>query len=154
MFKGSTPAARYVTGRRPLGHKMSTATRVGLVITFCFAAFLVTRSEVVSNATLLDGPPGELLGTWETDDARYEDRGFEILLDAFHLQVGPDDIRGYPLRETRGFETEAGMTYELTYLTEDGESVHRMTIGPDGRGHLDRPQDVVWTRTRPSAPFS
>lgn len=139
-------ARREAARRRPLGHGVPTPVRIGLVILACAAAFVITWSKNQRDATLLPGPTPELLGAWETDDPRYRDRGFEIRLDGFHLQVGPDDIRGYPIRTVRAEPTGEVTWYEVTYLTSEGESLHRMSVDPAGRGRLERPSDVVWTR--------
>lgn len=142
-------ARRQAARRRPLGHGVSGPVRVGVVFIVCAIAFLATTSRRQSDSTLLPGPTQELLGVWGADDPRYRDRGFEIRLDAFNLQVGPDDIRGYPIREVRGERVGEVMWYEITYLTSEGENVHRMSVDDQGQGRLERPADVVWTRREP-----
>lgn len=142
-------ARREAARRRPLGQGVPGAVRVGVVLTACAAAFLATTSRWENDSTILPGPTQELLGVWGTDDPRYRDRGFEIRLDAFNLQIGPDDIAGYPIREVRGEQRGELMWYEVTYLTSEGENAHRMSVDVQGRGRLERPAEVVWIRREP-----
>ena len=95
---------------------------------------------------LLDSPPPEILGTWVTADARYDDRAFVIREDEFHLQVASGQTHVSSVNAIRRTTHAEYDVYQITYFTPEGESVHEVHLYPDGTVRLRNPSDVVWVR--------
>lgn len=109
-------------------------------------AFVLARAAVGPDPNVLTEAPGEILGRWATDDPRYAERAFVIRPDEFHLEVGPDSILEYRLKEVRRLDEPGHDAYEVVYFTREGETVQRLELYPEGVVRLRNPPDVLWVR--------
>lgn len=97
-----------------------------------------------------DGLPPDLLGSWQTDEPRYENRGFAITPSTLTLHTGPGDSTVYALLRTERVDDDGAPTYTLVYEEEGEELRFSLVAGlEDGRGrwiHFPNQPAVRWRK--------
>ena len=120
----------------------------GAAIAFaCLLGLWLTWTAVRPDPNVLESIPGDIIGTWQSSDPRYQDRGMVIRGDEVQLMLGAGEADVYPVTELRRTEEEDYVSYEFSYFTPDGESLLELRVLPDGTARLRNPPDVVWRRT-------
>jgi hypothetical protein len=60
--------------------------------------------------------PPELIGTWKTDDAKYENRYFKFAPGTLSLGMGEESSETYPIRSVKKSQDERGTLYAVGYM--------------------------------------
>ena len=116
------------------------------------AAVIFTASQVMSGMQKTSVTvPGDFLGTWRTDNKKYETRGFRISATEIELNTGQ---KGLPkIRPIQSVDTR--QSHDTTYLViqylEDNQPVEwqmAMASGSPGTLRFPHQPDIVWTRTK------
>jgi hypothetical protein len=145
-----TPGQRVSRERREAERRRHLRLRIALYLSL--SAILVMGLQLVVmriDRDVLEAPPPDIIGTWETDDPRYEDKDFVI--SAEHLAIGYGDGQSstHVIRSISAEQTGDTWAYEITYGSPDGDQAFDFFLRPGGVLQLRNPPEVVWRR-RPS----
>lgn len=118
-----------------------------------FLGFLLLVAAAVRVAPLLSSPdtvPTELVGSWVTDDLRYEGRLLELTPATLTLRTGPGQVTEYAVRNVRRMPMTHGAAYIITTRSETaGDYVLMLEYHePQQTIGLGKPARGLWRRTR------
>lgn len=97
------------------------------------------------------GVPSELIGHWETMDARYEGRAFAITDSTLTIFTDPTERSVYEITGVQQDNDDGPLVITIEY-EQDGEAfVFRLGLGPSGSGGPDwiypaEQPEVEWRR--------
>jgi len=118
-----------------------------------FLGFLLLVVGAVRVAPLLSHPdavPTELLGSWATDDLRYEGRLLELTPGTLTLRTSPRQATEYAVRSVRRMPMAQGAAYIITTRSETAGDYVLMLEYHDSQKTiaLGKPARGLWRRTR------
>jgi hypothetical protein len=93
--------------------------------------------------------PGELIGVWRTDDARYRGRAIELGKDSAVIETGSDQASPESVESVKIQPAGKETTYSIRCRAADGtRHVLTLRFSPSGGGEirLSHPQNIVWKR--------
>lgn len=67
-----------------------------------------------------DTVPARLIGSWATDDPRYQGRYLELTPDSLILRASANEATGYGVRRVQRRQIAQGSTYIITAYSERG----------------------------------
>lgn len=76
------------------------------------------------------GVPPELIGSWTTDDARYEGRAFRVTETSLTIFTAPEEFSVYRIQGARREVDGGDVTVSLEYEDANAEYVFRLSYGP------------------------
>ena len=142
-----TPGSRVFRERRTQERRRHMRLKVALGLSLVTMAVLL-MDIVLDRAeeSVMTTPPPDILGTWVTDDPRYEDRGFAISAVQFELRLGDGQSSRHAIQSIEAVETGNTWAYEIIYSSPDGEQSFSFFLHPGGILQLKNPPEVVWRR--------
>ena len=96
--------------------------------------------------------PSPLVGTWTTDDARYEGRFFELTRTALVIGTGDGRAKRYPIATVLLTDDEQGRAVHVVEYV-DGATTHSMAFyfssaEPEGTVRMKNQPTIVWRKSR------
>jgi hypothetical protein len=118
-----------------------------------FLGLLLLVAGGVRVAPLLSRPdavPTEIVGTWTTDDLRYEGRRLELTRDTLTLRSGPAQATEYAVESVRRMPMAQGSAYIITTHSESAGDYILMLEYHEAQKTiaLGKPARGLWRRTR------
>jgi hypothetical protein len=94
--------------------------------------------------------PAELVGSWTTNDLRYEGRYLELTRDSLILRASANEATGYAVRRVQHRQIAQGSTYVITAYSERGGEYALTLEYRDAQQTiaLGHPARVLWHRAR------
>lgn len=94
--------------------------------------------------------PSDLIGVWKTDDPRYVDRHFELMVDSIILSMGEAGGDSHPIQKFEKRQDVRGTSYFLTYKNL-GEGVEDTLsfdyeMGAGGAIRFKNQRNIVWKK--------
>ena len=130
------------TAKRRYRHKLTT--------TLCLLTLVMAGVKLAPILASPDAVPAELVGSWATDDRRYEGRYLELTTDALIFRAGAREGTEYAVRRVQRRQMPQGSAYvinayseragEYTLTLEYREAEHTIALGNTAR--------ALWRRAR------
>lgn len=149
-----TPGKRVFRQRRKKErrHHMRIKVALGLFLATLAVLLMDIVLDRVEENALTTTPPPDILGTWVTDDPRYEDRGFVISAVQFELRLGDGQSSRHAIQSIEAVETGNTWAFEIIYSSPDGDQSFSFFLHPGGILQLKNPPEVVWRREERDGP--